>query len=153
MQANGKGGLEGPVLVSACLLGLRTRWDGMGRASEKVLSMARRRYVIPVCPEQLGGLPTPRAPAEIKAGDGRDVLAGRARVIAHDGRNVTENYLRGAQQALRLAETVGATWAILKEGSPACGVTRIKRDGKDAQGTGVAAALFGEKGITIEGVD
>jgi len=153
LQADGKGGLEGPVLVSACLLGLRTRWDGMGRASEKVLSMARRRCVIPVCPEQLGGLPTPRVPAEIKAGDGRDVLAGRARVIARDGRNVTESYLRGAQQALGLAELVGASRAILKEGSPACGVTRIQRDGKDVEGIGVAAALLAQKGVVVEGVE
>jgi len=141
-----------PVLVSACLLGLKTRWDGEGRLVAGLAQQARGRLVVPVCPEQLGGLPTPRPPCEIEAGDGRDVLCGKARVIAQDGRDVTDNFLRGARQALRLAELVGASRAILKDGSPACGVGRIKRAGSDVPGIGVTAALLEQKGIELEGI-
>jgi len=146
-------GSDGPVLVSACLLGLATRWDGDSRPSPRALQMVRGRCVIPVCPEQLGGLPTPRRPAQIERGDGCDVLDGAARVVAQDGLDVTENHLRGARQALKLAELSGAREALLKEGSPACGVSRIKRDGRDAEGLGVTAALLHREGIRIDGID
>ncbi len=145
--------LDGPVLVSACLLGLRCRWDGTECRREEVFRMTRGRPVIPVCPEQQGGLPTPREPAEIQRGDGGDVLDGTGRVIARDGRDITQNYLRGARQALKLGEMFGASRAILKEGSPACGVRRVKRGGQDVEGMGVAAALLARRGVELEGMD
>ena len=144
---------DGPVLVSACLLGLRTRWDGEARRSEAVVELTRGRRVIPICPEQLGGLPTPRAPAEISEGEGGDVLDGRARVIADGGADVTECHLRGARESLKLAELLSARRAILKEGSPACGASRIKRAGRDLPGMGVTAALLQSKGVRLEGID
>ncbi len=142
-----------PVLVSACLLGLRTRWDAGHCRSERVLAAVRGGCAIPICPEQMGGLPTPRPPAEISEGDGRDVLDGRAKVIGEDSRDVTENYLRGAREVLRLAELSSVRRAILKEGSPACGTCRIKRNGADVPGMGVTAALLKRRGIELEGIE
>lgn len=144
---------DSPVLVSACLLGLKTRWDGSNCRSEQALQAISGECAIPICPEQLGGLPTPRIPAEISRGDGYNVLDGQAMVIAKDGRDVTENYLRGAQQVLKLAEMFSAHRAILKEGSPSCGVCCIKRQGADVSGVGVTAALLERRGIAVEGIE
>ena len=153
MPQNAAADCNGPALVSACLLGMCTRWDGTHRRSPEVIESLRGRCAIPVCPEQLGGLPTPRVPAEIERGDGRDVLDGGAKVTDEDGRDVTDCYLRGAQESLRLAELFSARWAILKDGSPACGVSRIKRSGEDVPGMGVTAALLKREGIELEGID
>jgi len=150
-----RGGPDGKreiVLVSACLLGIPTRYDGGHCRCDEVLEGEDERYLIPVCPEQLGGLPTPRVPAQIDRGDGRDVLGGSARVVRRDGEDVTENYLRGARETLEIARTVGATRALLKEKSPACGVTCIKRADADVPGMGVTAALLEQNGIELEAV-
>ncbi len=152
LSRNAKADPNAPVLVSACLLGLRTRWDGTDRRSADIIGMLRGCCVIPICPEQLGGLPTPRAPAEIERGDGGDVLQGSARVIAEDGRDVTGCYLRGAQESLGLAQMFSVRRAVLKDASPACGARRIKRLGRDVPGMGVTAALLKREGIEIEGI-
>jgi uncharacterized protein YbbK (DUF523 family) len=110
-------------------------------------------WIIPVCPEQLGGLPTPREPAEIESGDGKSVLEGKTRVLRRDGVDVTEKYLKGARELLRIAKAVGASRAVLKEGSPACGTGRIKRRGSDVEGAGVAAALLRREGVQSEGIE
>ena len=143
--------LREPVLVSACLLGFCTRYDGASERREAVIEALRGCWVIPFCPEQLGGLPTPRAPAEIANGDGRTVLDGLARIVARDGRDVTEEYLRGAAEALKVAELFSVRRAMLKEGSPACGARRIRRAGEDVPGMGVAAALLHRQGVELEG--
>ncbi|KPK62024.1 MAG: hypothetical protein AMK73_06965 [Planctomycetes bacterium SM23_32] len=143
----------GPVLVSACLLGLRTRYDGGHCRRQEALDLADQCVLVPICPEQSGGLPTPRPPAEIEAGDGRDVLDGRSRVLASDGRDVTEQCVRGARIVADLAALVGARRALLKEGSPSCGVRRIRRGGQDAEGQGVTAGLLRRKGVRIDGVE
>jgi len=140
------------VLVSACLLGLHTRYDGTHCRRDEAAEKTRGCFVIPVCPEQLGGLPTPRSPATIESGDGRDVLRGASRVVNAGGEDVTDNYLRGARAVLEIARTCGARRAILKEKSPACGVACIKRDGADAPGMGVTAALLEQNGIELEGI-
>ena len=145
--------LQEPVLVSACLLGLCTRYDGADERRDAVIEALRGCWVIPLCPEQLGGLPTPRTPAEIETGDGRTVLDGLARVVARDGCDVTEHYLRGAAEALKVAEMFSAPRAVLKEGSPACGAHRISRAGEDVPGMGVAAALLHRRGVELEGRD
>lgn len=142
-----------PVLVSACLLGIRTRFDGGHCRRREVLALAADRVLIPVCPEQLGGLPTPRVPAEIEAGTGQDVLAGRTRVIGTDGSEVTANFVRGAEAAARIAGQAGARRAILKEGSPSCGLRRITRAGRDVAGPGVTAALLRRRGLQVEGLE
>jgi uncharacterized protein YbbK (DUF523 family) len=144
---------DGPVLVSACLLGLCTRYQGGHRRREEAVRLLETHNVVPICPEQMGGLSTPRPPAEIDQGDGDTVLAGQARVINDARTDVTEQYLRGARTAAEIAAMVGARRAVLKEGSPACGVHRIKRRGDDVAGSGVAAALLRSKGIQVDGIE
>lgn len=113
--------------------------------------VAEGRAVL-VCPEVDGGLGTPRPPAEIRGGDGRDVLEGRARVVTQAGEDVTEEYLRGARRALERARAAGATTAILKARSPSCGRGGIY-DGSFSRsltaGDGVTAALLQRNGITV----
>ena len=132
------------VLVSACLLGARCRYDG---ASKPLPGLERLLSVIdpvPVCPEQLGGLPTPRTPAE-RCGD---------RVVTRDGTDVTAQYERGAQEALRLARTTGCTLALLKEKSPSCGCGRVydgTHTGALTNGNGVTAELLLQHGVRVFG--
>ena len=103
------------ILISACLLGCACRYDGKSKPHPLAQELARRGLVIPVCPEQLGGLPTPRAPSEQQ----------NDRVISADGTDVTTQYRRGAEEALRLAALYGCTTAVLKERSPSCGSGQI----------------------------
>lgn len=138
-----------PVMVSACLLGVRCRYDGGERGSRDVIEFAPSARVIPICPEQLGGLPTPRSPASILGGDGNDVLAGRARVVTAEGRDVTGEFRRGAEASLDLARLMGATVALLKDGSPSCGLRLPDCQGASGPGTGVTAALFRRSGIRV----
>ena len=137
------------ILVSACLLGVESRYDGSGCTNEELLRKLAGKQIVPVCPEQLGGLPTPRIPAEIEDGDGRDVLDGRAKVVRRDGADVTENYVKGARQVLMLAQLLGARTAYLKAKSPACGCGRIKRGRGCVKGDGVCAALLKREGIRV----
>ncbi len=141
---------EEHVLVSACLLGVRCRYDGETAEDTGLLAELRGKCVVPVCPEQLGGLPTPRSPSEITAGDGRDVLAGRSRVVNEDGEDVTAAFVRGAQETLRLARLFGCKRAILKSRSPSCGLGQIYRDGELVPGDGVTVALLKASGIQVE---
>ncbi|NLG85218.1 MAG: DUF523 domain-containing protein [Firmicutes bacterium] len=143
----------GPILVSACLLGLACRYDGGHCRHEGVLRLLAGREIVPVCPEVLGGLAIPRPPAEIVGGNGHDVLAGRARVVDKTGRDVTEAFRRGAEAALAKAEACGVKAAVLKERSPSCGVRWIY-DGSFTRrlrpGLGVAAVLLRERGIVLQ---
>ena len=99
------------ILISACLLGLPCRYDGASKPQLWVEELARRHELIPMCPEQMGGLPTPRNPSEWR-GD---------RVVMRTGEDVTEQYRRGAACALRLYQLLGCKAAVLKERSPSCG--------------------------------
>ena len=140
-----------PLIVSACLLGLKTRYDGEGAFSEEV---AKRTGVlmIPVCPEQLGGLPTPRRKAEITGGGGAEVLDGRARVLDSIGTDLSERFILGAEEVLKIALLIGAKKALLKEKSPSCGVAFIKKHNALTNGMGVLTALLKREGIEVEGV-
>ncbi len=140
------------ILVSACLLGLPTRYDGGHCRRAHVVALAARNHLVPICPEQLGGLSTPRPPSEIAQGTGPDVLDGLARVRDGQGADVTDAFLRGAQAAAEVAEACGATRAVLMEGSPSCGVTRIVQAGRAVEGQGVTAALLRRRGIHVEGL-
>lgn len=145
-------GDEGPIVVSACLAGLATTHDGRAKPHPKVLELLRQGRAVLVCPEQLGGLPTPRPEAEIAGGGGEDVLAGRARVLDLSGADVTENYLRGAGEALKAARLSGAKKAILKAKSPSCGIDRIYDgtfSGRLRPEAGVTAALLRREGIEV----
>ena len=132
------------ILVSACLLGAACRYDGAARSHPEIDALRNKHTLIPVCPEQLGGLPTPREPSEIKSG----------RAVNASGRDVTENYERGAYEALRLAQRLGCRAAILKERSPSCGCGQVY-DGTFSHtlvpGDGFTAALLKKSGIAVYG--
>ena len=138
--------------MSACLVGLRTRLDGRARSDLGVLGLAADYRLIPVCPEQLGGSPTPRPAAEIQGGSGLEVLQGTARVVTCEGVDVTAVHVRGAEETLATARLVGATKAVLKARSPSCGFGQTY-DGtfshRLAPGSGVAAALLAREGILV----
>lgn len=128
------------VLVSACLAGLRTRYDGACKPSPACLERLAGCRWIPVCPEQLGGLSTPRSPADLVGGDGTEVLAGRAKVVDREGRDVTTQFVRGARQCLTIARRQAITVALLKARSPSCGLTPVP---------GVTAALLRANNIEV----
>lgn len=139
-------------LVSACLAGVHCRFDQKHQKDEKVLELVKNGEAIPVCPEQLGGLSTPRTPAEIVGGDGEDVLDGKAKVITKEGKDVTEAFIKGARETLRLAQMIGAKKVILKERSPSCGSCMIydgSFSGRKKRGMGVTAALLKRNGIEV----
>lgn len=144
-----------PVLVSACLVGVHSRYDGGCRFDRALIRRLEQEgcLVIPICPEQLGGLPTPRAPAEITSGGGRAVLAGESVVLADDGTDVTQHYVRGAEEAVRIAGRLGCARAYLAEGSPSCGVHKLKSKGDTCEGQGVTAALLASAGVEVVGVE
>ncbi|MBI5598574.1 MAG: DUF523 domain-containing protein [Deltaproteobacteria bacterium] len=144
---------ERPVIVSACLVGIKSRYDGRSALNRTVINRLKKGAFIPVCPEQMGGLPTPRPKSEIGMGNGMGVLEGKASVMDAEGRDVTANFLRGAEAAARVARLSGAKKAILKEGSPSCGVSTVKSKGKKTRGMGVTTARLKKEGIEIEGVD
>lgn len=130
------------LLVSACLLGTPCRYDGLSQPCPAVLALMKEHTLIPVCAELLGGLPTPRVPAE-RCGE---------EVIRRDGVSVTEAYRRGAEEVLRLARLYHADGAILKSKSPSCGTTEIY-DGSHTRrlvpGMGVTAELLAKNGYRV----
>jgi uncharacterized protein YbbK (DUF523 family) len=139
-------------IVSACFAGIHCRYDGRHNAVDEIQKLIKEGKAIPVCPEQLGGLSTPRNPAEIVGGDGEDVLDGKARVIDNQGRDVTDAFIRGAYETYRIAKTIGADEAILKEKSPSCGSCWIydgSFQGKKKPGVGVTTALLKRKRIKV----
>ena len=141
------------VLVSRCLLGHRVRYDGGASGPYAQLAQWQDEgRVIALCPEVAGGLPTPRAAAEIPGGQGVEVLAGKASVITTEGEDVTEAFVSGARQALALVERHGIRLAILKANSPSCG-NRLTYDGSfsgvKVEGQGVTAALLTRAGVQV----
>ena len=132
------------ILVSACLLGENCRYNATPIAAPDILALLERHTLIPVCPEQLGGLVTPREPAEIR-GDG---------VFSKSGMDVTNNFQRGAEETLRLAKLYGCKYAILKEHSPSCGYGKIydgSFSGTLTNADGVTAALLAQNGVIVLG--
>ena len=132
------------ILVSHCLLGEPCRYDGASRLDRQVLELHKAGHtLIPVCPEVLGGLDTPRAPAELQP-DGR--------VVNEEGEDVTAAYQAGAQAVLRIAKEQGCTLAVLKARSPSCGCGEVY-DGTFTRtlkgGWGVAARVLLEAGVTV----
>jgi uncharacterized protein YbbK (DUF523 family) len=140
-------------LVSACLAGLATTHTGVAKPNRAVMDLVRQGRAILVCPEQLGGLSTPRLAAEIVEGaTGAEVLDGEGRVIDSAGGDVTANYLRGAREALKAARLAGSKVAILKARSPSCGTGRIHDgtfSGALRDGTGVTAELLRREGLEV----
>lgn len=138
-------------LVSACLLGVNCRYDGQNNLNEKVMRLATKEVLIPVCPEQLGGLETPREPMGITGGGGSEVLDGKARVVNRIDRDVTENLVRGAEETLKIAKSSGVREAIFKARSPSCGCGKIHNGTSPRlmEGDGVTAALLKMNGIRV----
>jgi len=139
-------------IVSACLIGINCNWKGENKLNQKIFEEFRKGNLYPICPEVLGGQPTPKLNAEIKGGTGLDVLEGRAKVVEINGKDVTERFIKGAQEVLRIAKTIGAKEAILKARSPSCGCGKTY-DGTFSHslvdGDGVTCALLRKNGIKV----
>lgn len=130
------------ILVSACLLGLATRYDGQSKAVEKIIELSKGNILIPICPEQLGGLATPRLKSEIKGN----------KVIRYDGKDVTDNYLKGANMALSIAQLNKVDYCVLKSKSPSCGKGLIydgNFKGRLIDGDGLTCKLLRENGFVV----
>ena len=141
------------ILVSRCLLGHRVRYDGGASGPfDQLQQWVDEGRVVPLCPEVAGGLPTPRAAAEIPGGQGGEVLDGRAAVITTDGADVSAEFLSGAYQALELVQKHGIRIAVLKVNSPSCG-NLLTYDGTfsgvKVSGEGVTAALLRRYGVQV----
>ncbi|MBU4246365.1 MAG: DUF523 domain-containing protein [Nanoarchaeota archaeon] len=127
-------------LCSACLLGINCKYDGKSRADERVIKLLKTEILIPVCPEQLGGLPTPREPAELRA----------EKVITSSGKDITNSCFDGANEVLKLVKLLGIKEAILKQRSPSCGSGQVKMlSGEIVRCDGILASLLKKNGITV----
>jgi uncharacterized protein YbbK (DUF523 family) len=112
-----------PVLISACFLGIPCRWHGRrAKRRDRLIAQLKKKYVlVPVCPEQLGGMPTPRTGETLNGGTGAQVLDEGLRIIAPEtGCDVTDFHVNGARYTIEIARIVGARRAYLKGGSPSC---------------------------------
>jgi uncharacterized protein YbbK (DUF523 family) len=143
------------LLVSACLLGLNTRYDGSSTENENLFKLLNSKgvFFLPLCAEQLGGLPTPRQPAEIEKGySAKDVLGGKAKIFTKEGRDVTVEYLRGAKQVLDICKRFNITHAFLQERSPSCGFNVVYSgdfSNKLVSGRGILTQLLIDDHIEI----
>jgi uncharacterized protein YbbK (DUF523 family) len=134
------------ILVSACLVGINCKYSGGNNFNQKIFDLVKEEKAIPVCPEQLGGLSTPRKPVEIK------VIDGKKYAIDNEGNDVTENFEKGAREVLKLAKSLDIKKAILQPRSPSCGVNKIYSgdfDKKLVDGNGVLAEMLIENGIEV----
>lgn len=130
------------ILCSACLLGVKSRYDGKSKLNKKLVKLAKQELLIPICPEQLGGLPTPRKQAEKRKG----------KVVTKSGKDVTFNFKKGAREALQLAKLFEVKKAILKQGSSSCGCGQIYDgtfSGKLIKGDGLTTALLKRHNIKV----
>ncbi len=142
------------ILISACLIGERTRYDGMviPQKSPILLKLMDEGRLISFCPEVSGGMETPRPPAEIINGSGNSVISGRSKIINKNERDVTEFFIRGAKNALAVSIKNDIKIAILKDGSPSCGSSYIydgSFSGKKITGLGVTAEYLTQNGILV----
>ena len=130
------------ILVSSCLTGLDCKYNGGNNFSKKISTLMDKHVIIPVCPEIMGGLPTPRPPAEISSG----------RIINKEGIDVTQNFETGAKKVLEIAKKYNCTIAVLKANSPSCGTEKIYDgtfSGILTAGDGITAKLLKENGIQV----
>jgi len=130
------------IICSACLLGINCRYDGKSKINQKVIKLAERELLIPVCPEQLGGLTTPREAAEKKLG----------KVLTESGKDITKEFEKGAREVLKIAKLFKVKTAILKQNSPSCGFGKIydgSFSGQKVKGNGLAADLLRKNKIKI----
>lgn len=135
--------------ASACLVGLNTRYDGTNSRDAMVHRLFCEGQIVPFCPEQLGGLGTPRPRAEIADQTGENVLDGRSTVVFEDGKDATEHFLRGTSEVVRAVKELGIRRFYLKRKSPSCGLGAIYVNGKLSEGNGVLAAALLREGIDL----
>lgn len=131
------------IIVSACLAGVNCRFDGGNKANKKVIELVRKGKAIPICPEQLAGMTTPREAHEIKG----------ARVVNKKGNNRTKAFQRGAKETLRIAKTFRVKEAIMKNKSPSCGCGKVfdgSFTGTLIEGDGITTRLLKENEIKIK---
>jgi len=140
-------------LISACLLGIKCTWDGTDKyKDERIIKVLKDETLIPVCPEQLGGLKTPRPPQEIQGDSGEDVLDGECKVKNINGEDVTGEFITGAEETLKIAKLYKVSQFIGKSRSPSCGCGQIYDgtfSGKLINGDGVTTALLKRNGIKV----
>ncbi|MDY5212892.1 DUF523 domain-containing protein [Intestinibacter sp.] len=143
------------IIVSACLLGENCKYSGGNNKAENVIKYLEGKEYILVCPEQLGKLSTPRDPSEIITEgnkDGNDVLDKNIKVLSNKGVDVTANFIKGAEETLKIAKEHNVKKAILKAGSPSCGYKKIYDgtfSGNKVQGMGVTAAILNKENIEL----
>ena len=134
------------ILVSACLVGINCKYSGGNNYNQKIFDLVKEGKAIPICPEQLGGLNTPRKPVELK------VINGKRYAIDNEGNDLTENFERGALEVLNLAKDFNINKAILQPRSPSCGVNKIYSgnfDIKLVDGNGILTELLKQNGIDV----
>ena len=136
-------------IVSGCLVGIDCRFDGKNRISTDLIEDFKKGELIPLCPEQLGGLPTPRPPSRIVNGNGYDVLDGRTRVVNQKRDDVTEKIIKGATEVLKITKILDVEEAVLESKSPSCGCGRIYDEisGELVESCGVLTALLKRNGV------
>ena len=139
-------------MVSSCLLGIYSRYDGGANTIPLLAKYLKTGKIMPVCPEQLGGLPTPRSPVEIAGGTGPDVTVGKAKALTPTGEDVSGNFIKGAEEVTAIARAFPVSAVILKERSPSCGVRKIY-DGSFnhivREGQGVTAGMLRQLDIPV----
>lgn len=131
------------ILISACLLGIKCRYDCKVKEYPRINDLIGKHTLIPVCPEQLGGMPTPRPPVEIKSGE----------VVDINGKVYTDIFVEGANAVLQIAKYNDCTLAILKKNSPSCGYGEIydgSFSGTLIEGNGITAQLLRDNDITVK---
>ena len=134
-------------LCSACLLGVKCAYDGKARQNIKIIELSKKEVLIPVCPEQLGGLPTPRESSEIVCNDSK-----AKKIVTESGNDVTQQFRKGAEEVLRIAKLLNIESAVLKQRSPSCGCGQVYDgtfSGTTVEGDGITTALLKKKGIKV----
>ena len=137
------------IVVSACLLGLGCCYNGCNNTDERVLELRDTYTLIPLCPEQIGGMQTPRPPSFFIEGDGSLTLQGIDNMINDQNENVSHLFRKGAEEALKICRLFDIKKAILKENSPSCGTHQIYLKEKLTKGIGVTATILKSNGIRV----
>lgn len=138
-------------IISSCLCGVNCKYSGGNNLNNKCLDLLKEGKAVLVCPEQLGGLPTPRTPAEIQ-GTSEGILNGKNKIITKEKIDVTKEFLKGAYETLHIAKLSNINKAILKDGSPSCGVNYVydgNFNGTKIKGKGLTTTILAKYGIDV----
>ncbi len=135
-------------IVSACLLGIKCKYNGKSNFNEKVFDLYKKDILIPVCPEVFAGLGVPREEIYLTT-DGFDVIIGKGKILTKSGKDVTEKVLKAVKFIANLCKKLGVKEAILKQKSPSCGCGKTYINGELKEGYGVLAAMLIQKGVKV----